>query len=411
MIEFYGEDGEVLLVYTSVQGPATWIDTKFSEGKTVTIAKVFDVRLQDMVTTPQGAEPLWGGEDSRTFIIGTLEDGYVRIRRDVLCLKHDAFIAADMPLSKRTFVAERGISIFRAIDRLYDGPIVIGGDREGAVPEATFQELLASFPTTTELNYYAQSRVSRVLGEYLPTMTDAESRLASYMKKREKKRRHHKADPSRLGPAASLELEKFQFVRDRMREMLRDAESYSEREWQNTVASLFLLIFPQYIAVLRDVHVKEDYSRPDRSTARFIDLALITADGFVDILEIKKPFERALMSITQYRNNHVPLRELSGAIVQVEKYLFYLSKSGRSGELDIAKANADSLPPGLQVKIANPRGFVLAGRDENFSDEQQFDFQFVRRKYANVVDIISYDDLLRRIDNIITALQSNLARV
>lgn len=239
MIEFSTRDGDVLLIYTSEQGPASWIDTKFSEGKTVTIARAFDVCQQDVVATPQEAEPFWADGDRRVFIIGTLEDSYVRIRKEVLGTKHDVLIAADVVLSKRTFVAERGISIFRGIDRLCEDPIVIGGEREGAVPKEVFQELLASFPTTTELNYYAQSRVSRVLGEYFPTMTDAELRLASHMKRREARRGRSDADPSRLGPVVPLELEKFRFVRDRMREILKEAESYSEREWQNTVASLF----------------------------------------------------------------------------------------------------------------------------------------------------------------------------
>ena len=43
--------------------------------------------------------------------------------------------------------------------------------------------------------------------------------------------------------------------------MLKDAESYSEGAWQKAVADLFLLIFPQYVAVLHGVQVKERYSK------------------------------------------------------------------------------------------------------------------------------------------------------
>lgn len=78
--------------------------------------------------------------------------------------------------------------------------------------------------------------------------------------------------------------------------MLHDAEAFSEAEWQAAVADLFLLIFPQYVAVLSNVLVKERYSNPGRETKRYIDLLLVSANGEVDVIEIKKPFERSLVS-------------------------------------------------------------------------------------------------------------------
>jgi hypothetical protein len=64
------------------------------------------------------------------------------------------------------------------------------------------------------------------------------------------------------------------------------------------------------------------------------------------------------------------------------------------------------LPDGLEIKIVNPKGFLILGRDWNLTDEQKSDFEVIRRKYRNVVDIITYDDLVRRLkiirDNFIT---------
>jgi len=189
-----------------------------------------------------------------------------------------------------------------------------------------------------------------------------------------------------------------------MVEMLKDAEGYSEADWQATVADLFLLAFPQYVAVLRNVHIRERYSNESKSTKRHIDLLLVGANGCSDIIEIEKPFQRGLVSEETYRNNHVPVRELSGSIMQAEKYLFYLSKSGIDGEIHITTKHKSNLPSGLQIKITNPKAIILAGRDNNLSEQEKFDFEFVRRKYSNVVDIISYDDLLRRLENIIATL-------
>jgi len=47
------------------------------------------------------------------------------------------------------------------------------------------------------------------------------------------------------------------------------------------------------------------------------------------------------------------------------------------------------------------------GRDNNLGHDQRQDFEVVKRKYKNVIDIITYDDLLRRLDFIIKQLDAN----
>ena len=51
----------------------------------------------------------------------------------------------------------------------------------------------------------------------------------------------------------------------------------------------------------------------------------------------------------------------------------------------------------LEVKIVNPTGMIIMGRDNDLTEDQKSDFEVIRRKYRNVVDIITYDDLLRRL--------------
>ena len=65
------------------------------------------------------------------------------------------------------------------------------------------------------------------------------------------------------------------------------------------------------------------------------------------------------------------------------------------------------MPPSIELKITNPKAMILLGRDDKFTQQQRFDFEIIRRKYANVIDIMSYDDLLRRLDNIIAMLRKN----
>ncbi len=49
------------------------------------------------------------------------------------------------------------------------------------------------------------------------------------------------------------------------------------------------------------------------------------------------------------------------------------------------------------------------GRDNNLSNQQKEDFEVIKRKYSNVLDIITYDDLLQRLRSTIHQLKNNEA--
>ncbi|WP_285728072.1 Shedu immune nuclease family protein [Psychromicrobium xiongbiense] len=400
MITFQDVQGQVVLTYSPDQFGPEWLDSKLRAGGEATLVRTFTVRKADALPS---------GNDERKFVVGTITQGYRSIRKEVLQIKHDLLIDVECSLSPKTFVAERSISVFRHIDELVDQQIVIGGERDDSMPVSEFVRLLNNFPSSTELKYYAETRITRVLKEYFATVSDAELRLAKHMDRRRKSAASAPARMHGRAPAANeLEFEKLIYIRTRLQEMLVEAESYSEAEWQAAVSDLFLLIFPQYIAVLDNVLVKDQYSNADKSTNRYIDLMLVGVNGYVDIIEIKKPFDRGLVSSRRYRDNHVPVRELSGSIMQAEKYLFHLNKSGREGERKIAAKHAGALPSGVDVRIANPKAFILTGRDANLLPGERFDLEIIRRKYSNVVDIISYDDLLRRLENSIAAISKRL---
>ena len=127
-------------------------------------------------------------------------------------------------------------------------------------------------------------------------------------------------------------------------------------------------------------------------------------NGFVDILEIKKADVRML---TQYRNNYVATREISGAIQQIEKYIFCLNSSDKAKE-DVSKKLTEFLPEGVEVKIVNSQGILLAGRSNEFTDEQKKDFELIKRQYKHVADIMTYDDLAQRLKNIIASLEKRI---
>lgn len=405
MITFDDIDDRVVLTYEPEQSDPRWVDDKLDSEGTVKLLRTFTLRRAHVFQSDALEEDRNDERDLRRFVVGSREGKFRTIYKEVLGLKYDLRLHDSVSLSKRIFVAERGISVFRRIDELSNEPIVIGGEREGTIPIAEFYHLLRAFPKSTEMTLYARARISRILREYFDTMSDVEQQFDQHMKRKARTLDFNRIKPhGRIAAANTVEKEKLTYVRARLSEMLDYAESYTEAEWQLVVADLFLLIYPQYITVLQNLKVREDYSKDQGRTNRYIDLALVDSNGRLDIIEIKKPFERALVSQNVYRDNHIPKRELSGTIMQTEKYLFFLSKSGTEGERDISERHAETLPNGLKVKILNPKAYILAGRDNNLSDREKFDFEFVRRQYSNMIDIITYDDLLRRLDNSIAAL-------
>jgi hypothetical protein len=74
---------------------------------------------------------------------------------------------------------------------------------------------------------------------------------------------------------------------------------------------------------------------------------------------------------------------------------------GRRRRTHINRRQAANLPAGLTMRIINPKAIVIAGRSNTLSAQQLFDFELIKRKYANMVDILSYDDLLNRFSGII----------
>ena len=83
--------------------------------------------------------------------------------------------------------------------------------------------------------------------------------------------------------------------------------------------------------------------------------------------------------------------------MQLEKYIYYLNRWAKRGEKYLTKKYKNRLPKDFGIHITNPKGFIVIGRENNLTKEQKNDFEVVKRKYKNVIDILSYDDLLNRL--------------
>lgn len=372
----------------------------------VTIRRVFTFKNSDLAGEPTEDEV---GEPTFRFRFATREDGYFRVAGRILGIANDVLIADSIRLDRRLFVAERNVGIFRRIAKVKQDntEIVVGGHREDSIPEEVFRQLLGRFPNSTELDRYATARVEAIIGEYFDGMKSARENYERYLNKRGSSVSDKPLAQQQLLQA---EIDKFVYVRDTMATWLNSVEAYSERDWQRMIVNFILLIVPKYIAVLEDVEVADFYTSPGRPRRRCIDLCLVDAGGNIDIIEIKKPFENGILGKGLYRGNSIPTRELSGSIMQAEKYIFHLSKWGIEGERTLSRKYGAGLPAAIRIRVTNPKAMIILGRDRlpdgqpALSEGQIFDLEVIKRKYANMIDILTYDDLLRRLNNIIASL-------
>lgn len=402
MIDFikHGEYHEYLVMrYKPERGQADWLVEPLESDNDISFsAKTFNIRKEIYRTDIDDGE--FNMDPCYRFIVGHLENGYYRMDRRFLGIEYDLFLHEALTCRRTTFVAETNIPVFRGFNDHGFSEFYIGGDHPDALPQEVFETMLRQFPSTYELKKYARARVSSMIRNYVPIRADFAADYVRYMERKASQRGSLPRDDY-----AEYESGKFSNLVEKIEGMLGDAVPYNETQWQTEILQVIQLLYPKYIKAFREAPVRDSLANKNRS----IDFLLVDASGYVDAIEIKKPFADCIVTSNCYRDNHVPMRELSGTIMQLEKYLYHLNRWGQAGEAKLNERYSDQLPNGLTLKIVNPAGMIIMGRDNTLTDDQRTDFEVIRRKYRHVVEIMTYDDLLRRLKTIRDQFATNLS--
>ena len=393
--EYSGE--KLILCYTPAMGIDD-ITKKLSGGDDVPIKHTFFV-TKDLLCEDANQEDDW--EETLRFCIGTVGEHYTQLDSEVFGTNHSFYIGNEIKLKPEMFTAYRNISILRKIDEVIERDFYIGGDWEAqnGISKETFENLISKFPKTAELNKYAHMRIAGIIKDYFPECDKYEAIYEKFIASRNGSYASHSSSLSDYN--VQIELEQFTVAYHELKNMLDRYEAIDEKKWQEKIHNILQLLYPKYICCAREVRFfggKND-KQPD--------FLLVDANGFVDILEIKKADVRML---SQYRNNYVASREVSGAIQQIEKYIFCLNSSDKAKQ-DVSSRLDDMLPSGLKAQIINPQGILLVGRSNEFDEEQKKDFELIKRQYKHVADIMTYDDLLFRLGNIIESLKAKVKAI
>ena len=390
------KEKHILLRYYSDDNGVSWLKEKLEKDERCSLKRVYHLSKNDIYISD---------EDNLTedmeiaFVIANLERDYFKFEKERLGININVFIHKDLKIKNEMFMASRKISIFQKIDKLISEDVYIEKNIQqplssGHISFEEFTRLIKNFPGNYELTKYTHARIERILGDYFDSCVDADKKYNNYMNR---KKEIYKNQQSRFDYSDEMvkknEKDKYTYILKRLEKMLREKEGYTEKQWQKRLLKILLLIYPKYIKVFPEVRIKNK---------RSIDYVLIDSKGNLDIIEIKKPdSQKKIMSKNKYRNNYIPSRELIGSVMQIEKYIFILNKWGEEGEKKLTEKFKNKMPNGLKIKIINPQALIIIGCENDLSEEEKNDLEFVRRKYKNIIDIVTYDELIRSLKRLI----------
>lgn len=400
-LDFNRYDDFLSITYSPYNSSVRFVFDDISEKGFFELKKTFKITKKSIVIDSEDDFPV----EQKDFIefrianVVTLEkEKYYQVDKEVLNINFDIFIHTACKVTKKYFLTSRKLSIFRILnDEIgLNESIIVGGTNENAISENEYLSIIQALPTNTELTYYDYSRVCTTLKCFFSPQKDQETLFNKFVKSKE-------LDTNKISEIhfEDFDIRRYSFLLTTLEEMLANAEKYSENNWQDEILKFIKILFPKYVISAKEAIIRKGIASKEKN----IDILLGDFNGNIDIIEIKKPYGIELLNKSLYRENYIPTRALSGAIMQSEKYIYYLTKGGEKAENDLNKQFEKTKPADYKFKIVNPKSIIIMGRTKDYDNQQKEDLEIIRRKYKNVVDIISYDDLLQRLKITIEMLQ------
>jgi hypothetical protein len=170
------------------------------------------------------------------------------------------------------------------------------------------------------------------------------------------------------------------------------ANGHDESWWQTYFSQNILFFQNNYIKRLPKMNIVV-------AGTQFPDFAVVTSDGYLDIIEIKRPGTTLLKEDTS-RHNFYWSQDIAKAISQVENYIDNIVKM--SDAICVKLHNEQ----GIDLKIIKPRGIIIAGKSSDFSgsSKKADDFRRLNEGLKNV-RVLPYDELSQNLKNTIVSIE------
>lgn len=384
----------------------------FEEGKGSYIKKTFYMDKKIYTENKRKLKKLKFDNDINTlyFIIAEKENSFYKLNKKILNIDFDLYISEKINITTSLFYKNIGssfYSVFRPFNRFYKNKqlyVVLEKEDDSLMDESLefkcLEKCISQIPTTHGVQLFRDSVYTNVLRNYID-VKDMGTALDKHISKKIK---------SVKGKIINEELNKELFYKINLikyknavhilEEMIKNETIYIESDWQKEIIKIFKLINPKYIYIGEKLVLKNFYEHRKLET----DLVLVDFAGNIDLIEIKKPnFD--LVYKREYRNNYIPTRELQGTCVQLQNYLLSLQKTSRE-ELNKSKFKKLVIPDNLELQAIMPKGYIIYGTNKQLKDPKIMnDFQIIKNMYLNIIDIMTYDDLILRLKNLINSIK------
>ncbi|WP_281197678.1 Shedu immune nuclease family protein [Staphylococcus schleiferi] len=346
-------------------------------------------------------------EECVCFKIGSLENSFYKLDSKIFDLENDFYFHENFSFHKKHFLAWRNISVIKKIDIIIDEDFKVVSNSyddlnvsKSTITELEYNNLINNFPKSTELDKYSNYKISQIISEFFSVKKDNIGIYEEYIRKQKRKLQKFKntsfENKMLLSDVLSeYEIDKYKLILDRLKYLIKNEQTV-EGDWQREIVDILTLIFPKYLDVFSEYEVIRNSDKRKR-----VDFILIDYNNNIDIIEIKKAHGINILNSTKSRGNYPPTKDLSSALMQVEKFLHYINTESHQVIKKLKKAIKDREGKDIEINIRSPKGIVILGRTNSFDQEQLQDYRLIKNAYKNIVDIYSYDELIIILENII----------
>lgn len=386
----------IFQLFTDGEHTGEWTDPVFSLEKSL-----------DTVPLATQARLLadYNDDTCLTFIIGVLENGYYRIFGLEGIDDGGLFITAQMLQLNQTDQSRLFVIPGRIQPSLWSRIVAInvpqvyyiGGNHAAAWPLMELVGAVKQLPQRHEISKYINAESSLRLQNFVTSKRNYPAILNETQTRRLQSATAGQSPEPVVESAFQGAQHAISTLRDVIQQHL-DADDWIESQWQQQLEFVFPFLYPEYIASLREKELPVDHNSAKKNDRP--DFVMLRDTGSVDIIEIKRPSFQ-IMRDSLYRGNFHWSFELEGQLAQSEKYLYNLNRWGMSGENRFTKLFSEKLGSPTKVYIRSPKALLIIGRTDQLAEEQLRDYDILRTKYQDILDIISYDELLKRMDMIL----------
>lgn len=156
-----------------------------------------------------------------------------------------------------------------------------------------------------------------------------------------------------------------------------------ENDWQKWFKKNSWILGSEFVKILDE---------RDVDTENISDYLMQAYDGFLDIIEIKRPSESLqFFFASKDHNNYIPSSDLIKAVTQSMKYIYELERESNSDKF-IQRVGG--------IKTIKPRCVLIFGRSHEWNGEQMEAYRILNSSYQNL-NILTYDHVLSRAKRIL----------